>query len=223
VPWSSDSWATRQNERMAVVKTERGLDRLVNFSDATVAIAITLLILPLVDQAGEAAKDGIGPWLSANAWELIAFGISFVVIARFWITHHRIFEWVVSYDARIIWLNFFWLASIVVMPFTTNVLAGSDPGDGAVYALYIGNMLLASLMMQAIVLVLRRTPALVREEAVPAMDTARGWLADALLLAALVLAVTLPHIGIWWLFLLFLQGPLYGLLKALRGTPHRPA
>ena len=34
-------------------RTPRGLDRLVNFSDATIAIAITLLVLPLVDVANQ--------------------------------------------------------------------------------------------------------------------------------------------------------------------------
>lgn len=200
---------------MAVVRTERGLDRLVNFSDATVAIAITLLILPLVDQADAAAKD-IGAWLHDNFWELIAFGVSFLVIARFWITHHRIFEWVVSYDVRIIWLNFVWLATIVVMPFTTNVLAASQSGQSAVYALYIGNMLLASVSMQIIAIVLRRSPELVRDDAKDEMDASRGWSADVLLLLALVLAVIFPHIGIWWLFLLFLQGPIAAVMTSFR-------
>lgn len=207
---------------MAAVRTERGLDRLVNFSDATVAIAITLLVLPLVDQAADAAKEGIGPWLAANFWEVVAFGISFAVIARFWITHHRIFEWVVSYDVRVIWLNFLWLVAIVLMPFTTNVLAGSDSGDGEVYALYIGNMLLASVAMQLIVLALRRSPELLREDALEEMDASRGWLADILLLVVLVLAVVFPHIGIWWMFLLFLQGPIHSAVRAVRRSPKRP-
>lgn len=34
---------------MPTIRTDRGLDRLVNFTDAAVAIAITLLVLPLVD------------------------------------------------------------------------------------------------------------------------------------------------------------------------------
>ncbi len=135
---------------------------------------------------------------------------------RFWITHHRIFEWVVSYDARVIWLNFLWLASIVVMPFTTNVLAASSSGQPAVYALYIGNMLVASLSMQFIVILLARSPDLVRDDAKEAMNAAHGWFADALLFAALVLAVLVPRVGIWWLFILFLQGPLDTLAKAVR-------
>lgn len=38
-------------ERHRPARTERGLDRVVNFSDATVAIAITILVLPLVELA----------------------------------------------------------------------------------------------------------------------------------------------------------------------------
>ena len=38
---------------MSRVTTERGLDRLVNFSDAVTAVAVTLLVLPLIDLVGE--------------------------------------------------------------------------------------------------------------------------------------------------------------------------
>ena len=39
--------------------TERGFDRLVNFSDAVVAIAATLLVLPLVDLGSEATSGKV--------------------------------------------------------------------------------------------------------------------------------------------------------------------
>ena len=58
---------------MAPIRTERGLDRLVNFSDATVAIAITLLILPLVDAASQIGRQSFGDFVAENFWEILAF------------------------------------------------------------------------------------------------------------------------------------------------------
>ena len=77
---------------MTRFRTERGLDRLVNFSDATVAIAITVLLLPLVDIALEIEKESLGELLWSNIGTIIAFAITFAVIARLWSVHHRIFE-----------------------------------------------------------------------------------------------------------------------------------
>lgn len=201
---------------MSVAKTERGLDRLVNFSDATVAIAITLLILPLVDEASTAAHDGVGPWMSENFWQLLAFALSFGVIARFWISHHSVFEWLVTYDRPLIGLNFLWLAAIAFMPFTTNALSASGNTQSAVYGLYIGNMVVVSLAMQLIVVHIRRTPELVREGARPAIDADHGWFSVGFLLVAGVLSVAVPVIGMWWLLLLFLQSPMQALTQRLR-------
>ena len=49
----------------APLRTERGLDRLVTFLDAVVAIAITLLVLPLVEVLGEAPGE---PLDDLSAW-----------------------------------------------------------------------------------------------------------------------------------------------------------
>ena len=98
---------------MTRFRTERGLDRLVNFSDATVAIAITILLLPLVDVAVEIEKESLGELLSSNIGTIIAFAATFAVIARLWTAHHRIFEAATDYDNGAIWINFLWLASIV--------------------------------------------------------------------------------------------------------------
>lgn len=204
---------------MAVVRTERGLDRLVNFSDATVAIAITLLILPLVDVAHEISGESFGAFFSGNFWQLLAFGISFAVIARFWVVHHRVFEWVRDYNRTLVWLNFVWLATIAFMPFSTNVLSNSDGDRPEVDALYIGNLLVISLSMQAIGLVLARSPELVREDARGEMDSTRGWSASIIIAVSLVLAVLVPQVGMFWLFLMFLSEPLHLLLRRLsRGS-----
>jgi uncharacterized membrane protein len=66
------------------MKTTRGLDRLVFFTDAVTAIAITLLILPLVDSVERAAGEGhsAAQFIGDNLSQLAAFGLSFVVIAR---------------------------------------------------------------------------------------------------------------------------------------------
>jgi len=62
---------------------ERGLERLILFSDAVVAIALTLLILPLTDVEIEAGQTLVEV-LRSNSGKLLAFGISFAVIARYW-------------------------------------------------------------------------------------------------------------------------------------------
>jgi len=200
---------------MAAIRTERGLDRLVNFSDATVAIAITLLILPLVDAAAHMGRSSFGEFLDANFWEIFAFLVSFAVIARFWVVHHHIFETVRDYNQWIVWFNFLWLLAIVAIPFTANVLSVSRGERPEVYALYIGDMLLATVATRLIGAVLFRYPELMTDEARTNIDKTRG-LAEVIIMAlALVLAIVVPAINLWWLFLLFLAGPLHALLRRL--------
>ena len=88
--------------RARVAKQREGneieFSRIVAFSDGVFAIAITLLVLNL-----GIAKD-LAPTKVADAlWDqrenLLAFGISFAVIGRFWLVHHRFFGDVVAFDS----------------------------------------------------------------------------------------------------------------------------
>ena len=208
---------------MALIRTERGLDRLVNFSDAAVAIAITLLILPLVDAAGQIGHSSFGEFIDKNFWEIFAFVVSFAVIARFWVVHHRIFEGVREYNAWMVWLNFLWLFAIAIIPFTANVISVTAGQRPEVYALYIGNMVLAMLATRLIAEVLYRNPELMTEQARADIDRTRG-LAELIIMAvALVLAVLFPAINLWWLFLLFLSGPVHAILHRLVYGPSQKA
>lgn len=204
------------------MRTERGLDRLVNFSDATVAIAITLLILPLVDVAGKVGTVSFAEFWADNFDPLFTFAVSFAVIANFWVAHHWLFEWVEGYNTALIWVNFLWLATIVFIPFTANVLSSSERSRPEVFALYIGTLVVSSASIQALSHIILRSPGLAREGASEELEGAEGWATALVLVLALVLAVLFPAVGMWWLLLLFLVGRVRGLLSALtRRTSHR--
>lgn len=198
---------------MRAITTERGLDRLVNFSDAAVAIAITLLVLPLVDIAVEIDRHSLGELVAAHWGAFLGFFISFAVIGRFWTIHHRVFEWVDSYSRPLLSTNLVWLASIAFIPFTTNVLSNAPNGRPDVYALYVGTMVVTSGAMVLIEVILKRNPQLVRADARDQVDLLRASVPLAILVLCLVLVIVLPSVGMFWLLLLLLGRPLHALAE----------
>lgn len=198
---------------MTEFRTARGLDRLVNFSDAAVAIAITLLILPLVDIAPEIERHTLGFVLAHNVGTVTGFVVTFAVIGRFWMVHHQVFEWVADYDYVLAWVNMLWLFSIVFLPFAANLLSHVNGQSSAVFGLYVGTMVLASGSMTLIEWMLTRKPALMRSEVRGKVDLLRSMVPTVLLVVALILAVLIPSVGLFWLLLLFGASPLEQLVR----------
>lgn len=99
----------------------RSFDRLVNFTDAVVAIGITLQLLPLIDVEGPKPGQTVWDVLSANSGQITAFALSFVVVIAMWATHNRIFNVMRRYDGTIFVLNVIWLAGIVFLPWPTSM------------------------------------------------------------------------------------------------------
>lgn len=156
----------------ARLRTERGLDRLVNFSDAVVAIAITLLVLPLVDLAADADVDAI-ELVSQNYLAFLAFLVTFIVTTIFWITHHQIFELIAAYDSRLLWLNSAWLLGIALFPFTSELINTGGFAGGA-GLLYCATMAGLAGVQALITLHVRAQPGLWAPD-VTAADFHPGW------------------------------------------------
>jgi uncharacterized membrane protein len=189
--------------------TERGLDRLIFFTDAVAAIAITLLILPLVDLVPDAARSGTtaAEFLADNGDQLLGFVISFAVIARLWRAHHATFEHVRAYSVPLIYLNLIWAFTIVVLPLPTAMIS-EFAHDRLSTAIYIGTMAISSLALSAISLVIRQNPMVEHtDNRLDRADVVGSIATSALFIVALVLAVALPGVGLWSLFVLFLAGP----------------
>lgn len=98
-----------------------GLERVVFFSDAVIAIALTLLALDLGVPAAHDGKSIGEDFADKMSHEYAAFLISFAVIGLFWLNHHRLYRNVARLSQRMIVLNLASLLVVVLMPFATKL------------------------------------------------------------------------------------------------------
>jgi uncharacterized membrane protein len=128
-------------------RTEFQLERLILFTDAVFAIAITLLIIEIkVPELHEAHSEGeVLHSLLRLIPKFMGFFVAFFVIAIYWVAHHRIFHFVYQYDSKLIWLNIFFLLSIVLMPFT-SAFQGEYPLLKTPWILYCISVIFTGLM-----------------------------------------------------------------------------
>lgn len=128
--------STRAAQRREENEVE--FSRIVAFSDGVFAIAITLLVLNL-GVPEHLRGDDLGSALWDQRHDLFAYALSFAVIGRFWIVHHRFFADVTGFDGRLLGLNLFYLAWVVLIPFASQVL-GDHGGDTDAIVLYAVNL-----------------------------------------------------------------------------------
>jgi uncharacterized membrane protein len=163
-------------------------ERLVFFSDAVVAIAITLLAFALPVPHVTSSRNGA--LLHALAGKLpayVLFLISFVVIGAHWRSHHRLFRNVARLDGFVTAVDMAWLLMIIITPFTTKLLTGSG-GFGVRFGLYA---IVQVLTLLALWLMSRRLrdSRLLRPGAAPPLTATEE---RAVLFAAGMFAVSIP-------------------------------
>jgi len=105
----------------------RAADRVVVFSDAVVAIAITLLALALpVPGTTSATTNGQLLHLLQKSWgDYFAFLLSFVIIGSNWSAHRRTFRYVNRLNRQVGALNMIWLLLMILTPFAARLLAAN--------------------------------------------------------------------------------------------------
>ncbi len=130
------------------LEKEFELERVILFSDAVFAIAITLLVIDI--RFPEVPKN-IGSHelfiiFKPAIFEFLAFSISFFFIGSFWSRHLKLFKFLKDYDQRLIVLNLFFLFFIVLFPFTASGVAGHvRPHFMLPLFLYVFNITLLSI------------------------------------------------------------------------------
>jgi len=125
-----------------------GLERLIFFSDAVIAIAITLLVLDI--HVPEVAPTAIATDLPRQVLALwpnyLGYFTSFWVIGYYWMAHHRLFRHIQAYDQGLVSLNLTLLFFIAFMPFPTALLF-RYPAQPISVMIYAGTLVLIGLSM----------------------------------------------------------------------------
>ncbi len=183
---------------------ERDLERLLTFVDAVVAIAITLLVLPLADVGSQIHGRPVADLLAEHADDILGFLLSFVVIARLWVGQHRIVSSLVRQSTVVMWLLLAWALTIVFLPFPTTLVA-STTDDNLAKLLYIGTMALSSALLALIAYTIGRAPNM--RDSDEKVDLRQSVGTTVVFLLALAISVVFPSTTYYPLLLLGLVDP----------------
>ena len=100
--------------------TSLEFDRVIFFSDAVFAIAMTLLVVGI--GIPKVADAGLDQALRDKRQEILSFFVSFVVIGFYWLSHHQFVSQLRAVDRTFMKLNLLYLAAIAFVPFPTALV-----------------------------------------------------------------------------------------------------
>jgi uncharacterized membrane protein len=150
--------------------------RLANLSDAVFAIAMTLLVLGL--EVPDVRAGDLGGELVRLAPHLLAFVLSFALVANIWWQHHKLFSRLAYVDRPSIALNLTVLGAVALVPFPTGLL-GSFPTSQAAVLSFIGIFVLLLALFVASIRHAQRVAAWT----VPMPDRVYSWVVAGYLTA----------------------------------------
>ena len=193
--------------------TGSNTDRLVFFSDAVFAIAMTLLVIDL--HVPEAPTGDALEVITSQLGGLFAYALSFTIIALNWMSHHRKFRVIETHDGTLMFLDLALLFVVAFVPFPTSLLS-TFGGEKAAVVLYAFTVGLLGVLQFAIWTYAYRK-GLVSREVTPAMNR---YITVNQLSTPIVFWATIPIALFWdgtiamyaW-FLLFPVGRIGGLIQ----------
>jgi uncharacterized membrane protein len=204
-----------------------GTTRMCSITDNMTAVAVTFLIAPITAAVVAGGKQGFSQTLSAIGSALPAYGITFLIVGIYWLSHHRVFLFIREHNMTLIWLNFAFLLCIELQP-PFNALHSTYPHSQLTSFLYSGNQVLSGLMILVIWIYAAQGHRLVS----PAMDQAdviriawRAFVAPLLFLLSMAVLIFRNDYALpIWLVVIGVELALiiYGRLRQVPNEAARP-
>ena len=122
---------------------------MCSITDNMTAVAITFLIATITGTLLSKTQQSFSTALNAVLAELSVYGLTFLIVGFFWLSHHRIFMVIRRHDMTLIWLNFAFLLFIEFQPLF-NALQASYPKSQTTTILYAIEQAATGLMLLVI-------------------------------------------------------------------------
>jgi uncharacterized membrane protein len=155
---------------------ENANERLILFSDAIIAFAITVAAISIKIPSDPAQLVQLSGF---RRLAYIVYIVGFAIVAASWNEHHRLFHYIKRNDMMLVLLNFAYLAAIVLVPIGINVIEYVsefvDPNNFPVWSkafyLFLGSQLGAGVALLLIWLYASRRRRLLDAEMNPRLIT----------------------------------------------------
>jgi uncharacterized membrane protein len=165
-------------------------ERMNAFSDGVIAILITILVLELRPPPGHQLADVLD-----EKGKLLAYVLSFVMVAIYWNNHHHLMQIVETIDGRTLWANMHLLFWLSLTPLTTAWLgeAGVETGPVAAYAIVLLGCAIAFTLLTIALLALHETGS---QLAQAIGSDRKGKVSLAFYVVALAFAFLIPWVSV---------------------------
>lgn len=127
------------------------LHRLNALSDGIFAIALTLLVLELKLPDPVPPGSTIGGLLAGNVHEFLGWIVSFIVLARLWLTHHQVLGEARRGSNMSVVANLAFLGTISLVPFAAHLVGLYDFTEPLSMQIFSGIVLLNALTLAWVV------------------------------------------------------------------------
>lgn len=164
-------------------RDHKQLERLTFFSDAVFAIAMTLLVVEVkLPHLHRPTGPELGDALLGLVPNYIGFLVSFLVLGRFWLTHHEVMGMLRASNRRLTTVNLLLLLAVAFMPFPTAVISEYVQLRVGI-GFYTGWLIVLGLINRQLIRSIAASPELL-EEGLTAAEMGpflrRGWIAIAI-------------------------------------------
>jgi len=122
--------------------------RLEALTDGIFAFSMTLLVifieLPHQNHLGNASMFYV--YLKAQYPQFISYLVTFLLLANFWVIHHKISRCLKRVDFGYLWLNIFFMLFIVLLPFSSALLGDYHRLWGSIFIFLVNLFLITNML-----------------------------------------------------------------------------
>jgi uncharacterized membrane protein len=200
-------------------RTQFQIDRIAFFSDAVIAIALTLMILEMkIPELGEHTniRQIIDKYAKSFLLHGLALFMGYFSIGNLWMQHHKLFEHIIKYNDRLIRINLYFLFTVMLLPISISFLFSDNQPPYLKFLFYFANLFLCNFSYSLMLLIIysrKNNFSSLRNESEISIIKRRSLAVSLGFFVAVVLLLFRVN---WWYYVFFIF-PLLRLFNLVRG------